>query len=366
MEGNEIIIGRNADGNVIINNTEHGDLTLISYEIIPSSYNDMINMKESGRINVKLHNVITKEIGKIFQLELTIANHTHHEAFLLVKGGWIPCSLMKEKTLLLADRNIISEIKSRYFINEKKIQGDLDYFDAVFLSRDDLTIDITLWVLESNERKIPSVATMNNQCKYAKEVISRALPEVEIAEYPDGNNYYHNASAYISTYLLRRANYLLEVAPSLNKQFTEKTRSKATHEVFELAKKHGLKNSDIVVILAFLRINMSDGKNGDRKNTAKKVLKDSQNYSAEDAYNTASDLGALEWLINLIRHHEKSGSSYNVAIITKDIGLAELGVLMLNEKDASNNNGEISIKSSLPMGIFSDSLEALMLIKKYL
>lgn len=366
MDNRKMTIGKDADGNLLVGNTVHGDLIITSYDIVPNNYHDLRQMEESKKINIRLLNVIAKDFKEPFSLELIIENDTIDKSFLLVKDGWIPCNFMKKNTLLLADRNIISEIKRRYFINERRGTEDLDYFDSIFLTKNGLLIDLTLWVLEANERQIPSVDTMDRQLSQAKEILKTALPNIEIAEYEEGNKYYHKIANHIKNTLEKRMDFLFKTAPLINKQFTSETRIAIIPEIFKLATDCNISHYDIAVILVFLRINMAYEHEKDRKNTAQKVTKDSQEYTLENAYNTACDLAAIEWQINLIRKHESANSGFNIAFMTNDKGLAELGSLMLNQKDYSTDGHKITMTISFPMDIFSDSLEALKLIKKYL
>ncbi|MCL6396220.1 hypothetical protein EXT62_04800 [Pectobacterium carotovorum subsp. carotovorum] len=361
MENKKMTIGRDCDGNLLINNTEHGDLVITSYEIMPNDYDDLCKMEENKEVKIRLFNIKSKNFKEPFRLELSIKNDTTHEEFLLIKGGWIPCSYMKKNTLLFADRNVISKIKSRYFMNEKKGSAELDYFDSIFLNDNNLTLDLTFWVLESNKGEFPSTNVMDEQLNYAKSNLKRALPNVKIAEYPGGNTYYHNISSAIKNTTNQRMDLLFKAAPLINRQFTSETREAIVHEIFELVDECKLSRSDISVILIFLRITMNE-----KKNPAQGVIKDSQCYTLKKAYNTACDLGSIEWLINLIRKHEMENSHFNIAFITQDKALAKLGSLMLSQKNSSSDGDKISAKISFPMSIFSDSLQTLQLVKKYL
>ncbi|AFI89931.1 hypothetical protein [Pectobacterium parmentieri] len=115
MENKEMTIERDYDGNLLINNTEYGNLVITSYEIMPNDYDDLCKMEENGEVKIRLFNIKSKNFKEPFRLELSIKNDTIHKEFLLVKGGWVPCSYMKKNTLLFADRNVISKIKNKVF-----------------------------------------------------------------------------------------------------------------------------------------------------------------------------------------------------------------------------------------------------------
>lgn len=361
MNNNKIAIDIDNDGNILINNTEYGNLVILSYDIEPNDYHDMVRMEKSNEVKIRLSNVIAKNFDEQFSLEMNIINDSAHEAFMLVKNGWIPCNFMKKNTLLLADRNIIPKIQYRYCLNKKKGTDKYDYFDTIFLNKNQLTIDLTCWVLEANERKVPSKETMDKQLSNAINILNLSLPDVEIAKFPNGNSYYHELANALRENIETRMDFIFKSAPLINRNFTKETRKAIIENIFTLADEFKLARNDIAVILVFLKINI-DGK----KNPAGRVIKDSQKYTLEDAYNTACDLEAIELLINMIRIHEKNKSNYNIAFLTEDKGLAKLGALLLNYRNDNSDGNNISMVSSFPMDIFANNIEVLNLVKKYL
>jgi hypothetical protein len=361
MSSNKSIIGIDNSGNILISNTEYGDLVISSYDIEPNNYHDIIRMEQSNKIKIRLFNVRAEGFDEPLSLEMNIINDSLHEAFILVKNGWIPCNFMKKNTQLIADRNIIPKIQYRYYLNDKKGTKEYDYFDSIFLNNNQLKVDLTCWVLEANERKIPSIETMDKQLSNAKNILKLSLPDIKIVEYPGGNTYYHNLSNFIKETIETRMDFIFKSAPLINRNFTRETRKDIIKNIFTLADECKLKRTDIAVMLVFLKINI-DGKH----NPAGKVIKDSQNYTLEDAYNTACDLEAIELLINTIRFHENNKSKYNIAFITEDKGLAKLGALILNYRNDKTDGTNISVTSSFPMDIFSNNIDVFNLIKKYL
>lgn len=286
-------------------------------------------------------------------------NLIKNEAFLLVFGGWIPCTFIKQNTILLADRNIVSEIIRRYKNGIKKINEEVDSFDDIFLNQN-IQLDISAFVIEGNERKIPTNSMIDEQVTVAIKDIKSALPNLQIALYPNGNKYYHDLKNALEPIIKIRMAFLQDIAPKLNKQFTKKTRKVAIDIVFETAKKIGLEKTDFAIILALLRI-MIEGK----KTAPQLLLKDSQNYSEENAYNAVCDLSVIEMLINLHTYHEKN-THYNIALITQDKGLSLFSSLFYNIKINTRVEGKIQLTAKILYSVFSDDEDLVKVYEKWL
>ena len=155
--------------------------------------------------------------------------------------------------------------------------------------------------------------------------------------------------------------FLQNIAPNLNKQFIEKSREKAVNIVFQTAKDMEFKRDDFVIILALLRILMKG-----KKTAAQLVLKDSQSYSEENAYNAAFDLSTIEMLINLDTFHKSEKTNYNIALITQDKGLSLFSSLFNNTKISSKSEGKIQVKAKIPYSVFSDDEDLLKYYEKWL
>lgn len=85
-------------------------------------------------------------------VELEMNNIIKNEAFLIIFGGWIPCTFIKQNSILVADRNIVSEIIRRYKDGRKKVTEEFDSFDNIFLNNR-ILLDISAFVIEGNERR---------------------------------------------------------------------------------------------------------------------------------------------------------------------------------------------------------------------
>jgi len=316
--------------NDIVGRNQYGDLTiknhvLKSFDIVPNSFLDMQQMNESNKVKVRLFNIQSNTIQKDENIELEMTNLVKNDVFLVVFGGWIPCTFIKRKTILLADRNVVTEITSRYEGGVKKSSKANDSFDSIFLQNKSVSIDISAFVIEANKRKIPTNDMIDQQVASVKGSLKLALPNLEISTYPDGNTYYHNLKDALESGMKKRMAFLQEVTPKLNRNFTEKSRKEAVNIVFKAAKKIQLNKNDIVIILALLRITMIG-----KKTAAQLVLKDSQSYTEDKAYNAVCDLSAIEVLINMHNFHKKNKSSYNVALMTKDKGLSLFSSIFSN------------------------------------
>ena len=332
-----------------------------SFDIVPNSFPDMLQMNKIDKVKVKLFNIQSNTIHNDDVLELEMDNFIKNEAFLLVFGGWIPCTFIKKNTILLSDRNIVSEIIRRYKNGMKKINEPLDSFDNIFLNNNiPIMLDISPFVIEGNEQNIPTNSMIDEQVDNASKDIKLALPNLKIAPYHNGNTYYYELKDSLKPIIEKRMIFLQKVAPKLNKQFTKKTRQKAVEIVFKTAKETKLEKSDIVIMLALLRILMKGN-----KTAAQDVLKDSQTYSEENAYNAAFDLSTIEMLINWHIYHEKN-TNFNISLITKDKGLSLFSSLFNKMKVKNKISGKIQIDAKIFYSVFSDDEDLLKTYLKYL
>lgn len=336
-----------------------GEHIVKSFDIIPNSFEDMIQMNKTNKIKVNLFDIQSNTIHTDDHVELEMNNIIKNEAFLIIFGGWIPCTFIKQNSILVADRNIVSEIIRRYKDGRKKVTEEFDSFDNIFLNNR-ILLDISAFVIEGNERRIPTDSMIDEQVSIAKRDILSALPNLEIANYPNGNAYYYNLKNVIKPIIEERMIFLQNIAPKLNKQFTEKSREKAVDIVFKTANEMKLKRNDIVIMLALLRILMKG-----KKTAAQLVLKDSQIYSEENSYNAAFDLTTIEMLYCLDEYHKKN-TNYNIALITQDKGLSLFASLFNNTKISGRVDGKIQVKATIPYSVFSDDEDLLKNYEKWL
>ncbi|HDU8310053.1 hypothetical protein [Morganella morganii] len=354
-------IGRDDLGNLIITTDDDKEIVIHDFSIMPNDYHSLREMMETGTADIRLYNVRAIGEQEPFRLELKITYLSEQDTFLIVDGGWIPLSFISRKALLLADRNIISTIQYRYSLGILKRKVSPDDFDAVFLQPAGIEVDISLFSIESNQRKIPDRKTMDEQISIAKEILRYSLPELKRAIYPNADNYFFALFDMLKPGLSNRTNFFMDVAAGLNRGFTPSKRKEYVPFIFSKAKENGLKNKDIAVLLAFLRINMSGN-----KTAATQVIKESQTFQEEDGYNVACDLMALEVLMNYISFHKKEKSAYIPCFITKDKGLALIAALVMNIKSHTSDGETASVTARLPLDIFSDEREVQEMVMQYL
>ena len=327
-----------------------------SFDVVPNTFEDMHALIKDNSIKYQLFNIKSPTIKSDEIIECTARNIYKEDAFLLVCGGWIPCSLIKNNTLIIADRNIVSQIVGRYKNGRKMNNDPLDALDGIFLQGNH-SIDITSFVIEGNKQKIPENSDIDEQVVEITKSLKSALPNLKIAKYPNGNEYYYALRDFLSKNIKKRMDFLKDVAPKLNKQFTEKSRELAVNYIFESARRINLEKADISIMLALLRITMTG-----KKTAAQLVLKDSQIYTEENAYNAACDLAAIELLINLHNFHIKNNSIFNIALITKDKGLSLFNSLFENAKVTSSDGKRLTVTAELKFSFFGDDHE---IIEKY-
>lgn len=97
-----------------------GEHIVKSFDIVPNSFEDMIQMNKTNKIKVNLFDIQSNTIHTDDHVELEMNNIIKNEAFLIIFGGWIPCTFIKQNSILVADRNIVSEIIRRYKDGRKK------------------------------------------------------------------------------------------------------------------------------------------------------------------------------------------------------------------------------------------------------
>ncbi len=335
-------------GRDIFGRLDIGGVTIESFDIVPNSFSDMTTMNSTDSITVKLFDIVSCILAPDATIEMSVKNYHKNDAYLLVFGGWIPCSFIKNNTILLADRNITSEIVSRYKNGKKKKNKPNDAFDSVFLNNE-FSLDITAFVLEGNDKKIPDNAMIDEQIASITKSLKSALPKLNITRYPNGNYYYYDFRDMLSEIIRKRMVFFQEIAPKLNKQFTEKTREAAVKLVLCAADECELEKNDIAVLLALLRITMVG-----KKTAAQLVLKDSQVYSEVDSYNTVCDLTAIELLVNMHRFHVTKESGYNVAFITKDKGLSLFSSLLTNAEVTNARSDKLTVTASITAEVFDN------------
>ena len=339
----ESIVSRDRFGRLIVD-----DHVINSFDIVPNTFEDMRLMDVEGVVSVRLFNIKSPTIKLDETFNLTMKSFDKEEAFLLVFGGWIPCAFIKRNTIILIDRNIVSEIVGRYKGGQKKKNTPMDAFDEIFLSNR-YNVDITAFVLEGNKRRIPSDDEIDEQIKDVTKSLNFAIPNLNIVKYPNENNYYYAFRDKLADTIGKRMEFFRAIAPKLNKQFNEKSRELAVAQIFESVKEIKIDNKDVSVLLALLRISMIG-----KKTAAQLVLKDSQVYSEEHAYNTVCDLVAMELLTNLHNVHVKKKSLYNIAFITKDKGLSLFASLLSDANVAGSDGNRISVTSRISSAIFGD------------
>ena len=327
-----------------------------SFDIEPLSHSDMLEMNETNKLKVRLFDIKSSTIDKEDVLDAEITNLTKDEAYLIVSGGWIPCAFIKNNTILYADRNIISEIIRRYENGNKKLKEDFDSFDSIFLANKNIMLDISLFVIEGNQQQLPTNEMIDEQINTVLNDLKVALPNLEIAKYPTGNKHYYDLKNAAELKIRKRMEFLQKVTPTINKQFTIKTREQGIKTVLDTAKQMQL-GIDLVVILALLRVLMKD-----KKSAAQLLLKDSQNYTEQKAYNAVMDLFALELLFNAYNKHKES---FNIAFITRDKGLSLFSSMFSTPKVTSRNEGKIQINTKIDYSIFSEDEEEIRIIQDY-
>ncbi len=212
----------------------------------------------------------------------------------LQRGGWLPSGLAMSRgdLTILPDRNVISQIKSRYDAGVT-IVTNKDFIDMV--ADHEVRINPLLFAIEGNNRRIPDADTVEAQLGEVTRVLRKSLPKAKLVI---GDGSLRGALGLIED--LRRGfdnktAFLLEIAPALVAPTSGRLLDKRWEEVLAAADHHDVARDTLVVLAALSAVSVRNS-----GSPAKKLLKFHGNYGPEDAYNALADLRSLDLLIQIL------------------------------------------------------------------
>ncbi|CAH2399258.1 hypothetical protein [Mesorhizobium escarrei] len=117
--------------------------------------------------------------GTVVHVSTTLESRFTSRAIGLVKGGWLPSALatIKADSIILVDRNVVTEIVSRFESGVKKGR-EPDFLDL--FEDSPIRINPMLCALEGNSRRMPDPHETKAQIDEAVNKLRRALPKAEI------------------------------------------------------------------------------------------------------------------------------------------------------------------------------------------
>lgn len=280
----------------------------------------------------------SKAKSKLLTLSIQISFHKKPKIFCLVDGGWLPPAFSLSDTYLV-DRNVVSALKGN--INESS-RFDYKSTNWWLQFKPEININPLLFAMEGNKQRTPNYKEFCSQFLEASKYIKRKLPSSKITNYKDR----HYQAAYDQLLMLKEKNtleisFLEKVSNSLINRVSDRNLKAKTKEILDIADSIKLNRNSLVLVLALACI--YEKKDGSGLLIGRKIIKPSKSYSIKDAYNTVSDLRAIEILIA----SKCFDFGLNVSFLTSDIALAGFWcALGLKNYSLKNENPTFSIKLS--------------------
>lgn len=277
--------------------------TFVGVEFQPLRYADLLDKRLGDKVVIPLiwkdARVLESTIPEITVDEIASGNSVLESVYStraigLVRGGWLPSWLAhRDNMVVLLDRCTVSELVSRFRGGEKTKDDDHDFLD--FFQGERVRINPLLYALEGNRRESPSPEFVEEQWEEACRKIKAALPLAELT--PDSKGGLQGVIGLLEDTrdsMVRKERFLLRVAPCLQAPVSARRRQNLWSEVLTVAKECGVPKKSLVVLAALSAVCSANG-----ASPAKRLLKPSASYTAQDAYNALADLRSLEVLMNL-------------------------------------------------------------------
>lgn len=297
-------------------------LILIDSQFEPLSLDNFIEFTERGSVAFKVKNAtaLSSDGAALGTANMTgdFTTHLENKCYALVEGGWLPPLFALEKALIIPDRNIISEISRRFqggTVVARK-DGKEDFFDLFSEQTHGAKISLAPFALENNTcRRRPTKEEVISQLREADAKIARALPTLE--RIPINDQTVLGIMNILEEARLRfdqRMEFLLKCAPHLMSTAGKIRRLEAWKSIATIAAAVGLPRDDLTVIAAMSAVTAKG-----KYNPAKGIIKPSQAYTQDNAYNALCDFQLVSLFIHLIRYalHPKP------VLLTKDVSLAQ-------------------------------------------
>jgi hypothetical protein len=253
------------------------DIEFISESVDIST--NKIQLKAPGKVSAK---------GAFFNNPLTI--------FALVEGGCLPPPWV-EPSKLLVDRNVLSSLQQVVHGSGRKDQQSTAWW-VQFLQDEKVLINPFLYALEEEHRP-PS---FNEFCRAFEEASADAVtifPRASVVKY----DLYQYEIAYnliirpLYEKTRQEIDFFLKTVPFILNRAGDPKLSSIEHQILEIARSLRLDLCSLPV-LAVLSC-LYENRNGSGFLTGRRLIKPRIQYTEEDAYNTLSDIKALELFLNI-------------------------------------------------------------------
>ena len=245
-------------------------------------------------------------------IKATLQSRFTAHAIALVRGGWLPSALATPDptAIVLLDRNVISEISSR-FVGGTRKGRDPDFIDLFATSP--IRLSPMLAVLEGAERRPPSGTHARAQLEELTARLRAALPHAEILAgaaqllgakglMAEGQHWFELGQT-----------FLCQIAPLMPGPVARARQPSVWNQILAASDECGLSRKSLVLLAVLSALAAQNG-----AGPARSILKFKQRYSASDAYNALCDLRSLELFANFLALWPDQA----VQLCTADRGLA--------------------------------------------
>nr|WP_152665046.1 hypothetical protein [Pseudomonas toyotomiensis] len=296
-------------------------IILTDAPVTPLGLEDLISFEQNSEFKISIqgasiHNPDEPETRKLNISADFSTSHTN-QCFALVNSGWLPPIFALPNSLILADRNIISDISKRFRQGElaERDTDQPDFFDFTATFDYKAKISLAPFALEGNSRRIPTRQEVIKQLEEAERKVHEALPKLEtIPITPTLVDGIMGVIADSQDYFERRLKFLTSCIHILCNTAGKTRRHNVWKQIAEYADAANLPKTDICVIAAISSATASGS-----CNPARGILKPKHHYTENDAYNALCDLRLLSLLIHFIHDFP----SQKAVLLTKDINLAK-------------------------------------------
>jgi hypothetical protein len=281
------------------------------------------------------------EVGREERVRLNVSLRSRPTIFTLIRGGWLPPSLIGHRILLL-DRNVFHRL-TKYATRTGRIE---DQASAEDLLGSGATFNLGLCAQEGSKRREPSWEEYVASYAEASRTFAAALPSARFIE-PTSlllQAGYQNILDVRKTYA-SEIRFLCEVSPLLVEPVRRAERRPLEDRLFEAATESELPRSSFALVLA-LGCLYGPGEDASLA-IARRVLNPRRVYDSGDAHNAIADLRCLQFAAMGI-----GMAGDGIAFCTSDLALAKLWCALGPGRGAWNGR-RFDLTLSLSAALFS-------------
>ena len=278
---------------------EAGKFDFASDIIKPLTFSDLEIAKghdnPSFNLSISTSFVDMSSIGEDFkgatELFFPITFHKKPKIFALINGGWLPPAFVAPPNFLV-DRNVVSGLSK---VSNGSIRSDYksNIWWLKFPTLSNVSINPVLYAFEGSNQKGQTFREFHASFKEASEIIAKTLPNATILKYSDAEfeivyGFITNAADRHE----REIKFLVSIAPILVNRCSDNKLDDCRKNILEKSDLYGLNRKSLVVLLALSCL--YEPKDGKGLLAAREILKPNNKYSDKDAFNSISDLRALD------------------------------------------------------------------------